>query len=284
MTPARLPDEIVGLAWSGPGGFLEYFSRRWEQGEHLNVAGPTGAGKTTFCTGVLQHCRRYVVGIDAKGGDRTLAATGWPRITGSKDRFGQWLPYAQRKAVNDGEAVRLIVGKRAQSFDDLTVNWARQNALLESIFVEGKWTLYLPDLQLLTDPGLGNIRTSANMMWIAARDRYVSLVSDMQEFSWTPRLARSMPRWFVAGYTRDLDSVAAMATSAGRDKAEVRGMIQALKTRPYSWLVFSNNPRDPVVVTVPDKGKTPQKRQPAVKRDVPPPRSGPSRWRQLLVA
>jgi hypothetical protein len=83
----------------------------------------------------------------------------------------------------------------------------------------------------------------------------VSLVTDMQEFSWTPRLARSMPRWFVAGYTRDLDSVKAMATSAGRSNVEVRGMMQALKQRQFSWLVFSNNPRDPVVVTVPDPAR-----------------------------
>lgn len=246
-------DEILGLPWSGPDGFLDWFKKRWEQGEHLNVAGPTGAGKTTFCTGVLEHCRNWVIGLDAKGGDRTLAATGWPRITGGRDRFGQWLPSEHRKAIRDGQPLRLVVGKRAASFADLRINWARQSALMETIFVEGKWTLYLPDLQLLTDPGLGNISINANMMWIAARDRYVSLVSDMQEFSWTPRLARSMPRWFVAGYTRDLDSVKAMATSAGRDNAEVRGMIQALKLRPYSWLVFSNNPRDPVVVTVPDK-------------------------------
>lgn len=254
-------DEIQGLAWSGPGGFLEWFSRRWEQGEHVNIAGPTGAGKTTFATGILNHCRHYVLGVDAKGGDRTLAATGWPRISGARDRFGQWLPSEHREAVRDRQPVRLIVGRRAASFADLRVNWARQNALLETIFVEGKWTVYLPDLQLLTDPGLGNIKTSANMMWIAARDRQVSLVSDMQEFSWTPRLARSMPRWFVAGYTRDLDSVEDMATSAGRDKAEVRGMVQALKKRPFSWLVFSNNPRDPVIVTVPDA--RPARRPPA---------------------
>lgn len=249
------PDEIIGLAWSGRGGFLEYFGRRWQQGEHLNIAGPTGAGKTTFATGVLETCRQYVAGVDAKGGDRTLAATGWPRVNGKRDRWGNWLPIEQRRAIRDGDPVRVIVGRQARSFDDMRRNWALQGALLEAIFVEGKWTVYMPDLQLLADPGMGGIKTNLNMMWIAARDRYVSLVTDMQEFSWTPRLARSMPRWFVAGYTRDLDSVEAMATSAGRDKAEVRGMIRALRERPYSWLVFSNNPRDPVVVTVPDERK-----------------------------
>lgn len=255
--PAGPPDidEILGLPWEGPGGFLEWFRRRWEQGEHVNVAGPTGAGKTTFCLGVLEECRRWVAGIDAKGGDRTLAATGWPRVPGTVDRFGNWLPRELRQKVRDREPVRVIVGKRATSFDDMRRNWQRQSALLERFFVNGKWTVYLPDLQLLTDPKLGDIKTNADMMWIAARDRYVSLVTDMQEFAWTPRLARSMPRWFVAGYTRDLDSVAAMGTSAGRDKAEVRGMIAALRERPFSWLVFSNNPRDPVVVTIPTERK-----------------------------
>jgi hypothetical protein len=248
-------DEILGLPWSGPGGFLEWFKARWEQGEHMNVAGPTGAGKTTFCTGVLNHCRQWVVGVDAKGGDDTLAEAGWPRISGSKDRMGFWLPAEHRRRVRDGDPVRVIVGQRAKNFGMLRRNWARQAALLETVFVEGRWTLYLPDLQLLTDPQMGGIKADANMLWIAARSKKVSLVTDMQEFSWTPRLARSMPRWFVAGYTRDLDSVKAMATSAGRSNVEVRGMMQALKQRQFSWLVFSNNPRDPVVVTVPDPAR-----------------------------
>lgn len=245
-------DDIIGLPWTGPDGFLEWFKARWAQGEHVNVAGPTGAGKTTFCTGILEHCRKWVVGLDAKGGDRTLAETSWPRVTGRRDRLGQWLPLELRRVVGDGDPMRVIVGKQVASFDEMRTNWDRQSALMESIFVEGRWTIYLPDLQLLTDPNLGNIRVNANMMWIAARDRLVSMVTDMQEFSWTPRLARSMPRWFIAGYTRDLDSVEAVAKSAGRSTAEVRGMIRALRSRPYSWLVFSNNPRDPVVVTIPE--------------------------------
>jgi hypothetical protein len=247
MTTA-LNDEVVGLQWDP---FLSWFRGQWEQGQHLNVAAPTGEGKGVFCTGILD-LRKYVLGMDVKGGDDTLADTGWPRISGKKDKLGQWLPYEHRKKIRDGEPCRLIVGKVASNFSDLRATWRQASTVLEYAFIDKGWTVYLPDLQLLTDPQLGGIKADANIMWIAARNRKVSLVTDMQEFAWTPRLARSMPRWFVAGYTRDLDSVEAVGRAAGRSVAEAKGMVMALKQRPHSWLVFSNNPRLPVVVTVPE--------------------------------
>jgi hypothetical protein len=243
-----LNDEVQGLAWPE---FMAWFATVWKQGEHLNVAGPTGAGKTTWCTSTLM-LRKAVLACDVKGGDDTLAETDWPRISGKKDKFGMWLPYEYRKDLNDGKPVRLIVGKTAKTFADLRATWAMMEQFLEYVFIDGRWTVYFPDLQLLTDPGLGNVKVNLNLMWIAARNRKVSLMTDLQEFAWTPRLARSMPRWFVAGYTRDLDSVEAMARAAGRSNAETKGMIAALKQREFSWLVFSNNPRHPVTVTVPD--------------------------------
>lgn len=254
MSLQQSSDEVLGLSWPD---FLDWFAQRWRQGEHLNVAGPTGSGKTTFCSAMLM-LRMWVLGCDVKGGDDTLSETGWPRISGRPDKFGQWLPYEYRRAIRDNEPVRVIVGRQVTNFAGLRANWAVLEQLIERVFTDGKWTIYFPDLQLLTDPGLGNVKVNLNLLWLAARNRKVSLVTDLQEFAWTPRLARSQPRWFVAGYTRDLDSVEAMAHAAGRSNAETKGMILALKQREYSWLVFSNNPRDPVVVTIPEPNRRPK--------------------------
>lgn len=247
-------DEILGLDWPD---FLEWFGERFQPGEHLSIAAPTGAGKTTFGTGILDG-RPWVVGLDVKGGDKTLAKTGWRRITGEVDRFGHWLPHDVRRDIREGKPARLIVGRKARTFAEVERNWPIQARVLERCFAETNWTVYIPDLQLLTDPSLGGVTRSATMLWIAARDRGVSLVTDMQQFAWTPRLARSQPRWFVIGYTKDFDSVEDLGRAAGRSNAEIRGMVAALKRRPFSWLVFSNNPRDPVVVTIPlPKKQTP---------------------------
>lgn len=241
-------EEVLGLDWLA---FLRWFSLRWQPGEHINITAPTGEGKTTFGAGLLA-LRKWVLGFDPKGGDRTLRATGWPRITGEVDRLGNYLTREQRKAISEGRACRLIVGKVAGSFTDLELNWKRQGNLLERIFADQGWTIYIPDIQLLTDPRMGDVRRAMDMTWLAARDRLISLVTDMQAFSWTPRLARSQPRWFVIGYTKDADSVVDLARTVGRSPAEMRGMVRALQLRRHSWLVFSNNARDPVIVTIPE--------------------------------
>jgi hypothetical protein len=245
--------DVLGLDWYQflyGAGEWKGFRKLWEPGQHISVDAPTGAGKTVFCTGILT-LRRYVLAMDAKGGDVTLKETGWPRVTGKIDRLGHFLPYEHRKSMREGEPCRVIVGKVAKTIEDVEANWPLQEQVMRKAFADKGWTIYIPDLQLLTDPRLGGIGRTADTIWIAARDRGVSLVADMQQFAWTPRLARSMPRWFVIGYTKDFDSVEAMARAAGRSNAEIKGMVQALKHREFSWLVFSNNPRHPVIVTVP---------------------------------
>jgi len=254
QTLPQLDDQVLGLPWPD---FLAWFAPRWEPGQHLNITAPTGEGKTTLGTGILS-LRKWVLAFDPKGGDKTLRATGWPRISGQVDRLGNYLPREMRKNIADGLPCRVIVGNVAHTFSALELNWKRQGSLMERVFADEGWTLYVPDIQLLTDPRMGDVRRAMDMTWIAARDRDISLVTDMQAFAWTPKLARSQSRWFVVGFTRDLDSVVDLARAVGRSPSEMRGMVKALKLRPHSWIIFSNAPRDPVVVTIPEPRKLPQ--------------------------
>ena len=51
----------------------------WQPGEHDAMIGPTGEGKTTYAAGRL-GLRKYVMALDPKGEDETLAKTGYARV------------------------------------------------------------------------------------------------------------------------------------------------------------------------------------------------------------
>src|SRR5271170_5004112 len=68
--------EVLGLKWDD---FVNDFKAKWQPGEHISVIAPTGAGKTTFVAGIL-GLRRYVLALDPKGGDETLAGLRYRRL------------------------------------------------------------------------------------------------------------------------------------------------------------------------------------------------------------
>ena len=70
--------EIEPLDWNTE--FLPWFDKAWKPGEHISLIAPTGAGKTTFASGIM-GLRRYVLVLDAKGGDSTLEGLGFPRLS-----------------------------------------------------------------------------------------------------------------------------------------------------------------------------------------------------------
>src|SRR5882762_8512664 len=91
---------IVGVPWSV---FLAWLQEAWAPGQHLAIIGPTGEGKTTFVVGIL-GLRQWVIALDPKGEDETLAASGYIRITSLP------LPGNLRNRIAAGEPARIIVG------------------------------------------------------------------------------------------------------------------------------------------------------------------------------
>ena len=74
-----MDERVVPLEWNNE--FLPWFKSVWEPGQHMAVIAPTGAGKTTFTSGLLDYCRRYVLALDPKGGDTTLSSLGYERLS-----------------------------------------------------------------------------------------------------------------------------------------------------------------------------------------------------------
>ena len=241
---AGLP-RVEPLSWADE--FKPWFSEVWEPGQHMSVIAPTGAGKTTFVGGLLD-LRRYVLALDPKGGDSTLGSLGL-------DRLAKWpgeKELAQTVAKNDqdGKPSRYVVGPRVRHRDDLPELREQTRRAMNGAFNMGGWTLYADELQIMTDPRMMNLRSEADEILIAARDKGLSFISSYQAPSWVTPHAAKMSTWVAVSYTRDTDVVNRLAEVLGRPKPEIRGALSGLD--PFSWLIVGRNPREPYRVTLPD--------------------------------
>lgn len=245
--------QVQGLSWDR---FIDLLRDEWEPGEHMSIIAPTGEGKTTVVTSILNDVgRKYELAIDPKGGDSTLAALGWSRIhriPAPPEWWEVWKTDPYRRMA-EGEPFRAIVGRVVRTVHDerrLTVDLAHT---LQEVFNQGGWTVAVDEFQILADKRLMGLGKDAERLLIAARDKGVSLVMLFQAPRWVPRAAQDQSKWNLIGLTRDRDVVVRLSEILGRSRAEVEGAVEGLGSRPFSWLVARNNPRKPLIVTRPPR-------------------------------
>jgi hypothetical protein len=242
----KLP-EVQAMAW---GEFLPHFRGVWNPGEHLACIAPTGAGKSTFCIGILQNCRNQVLGFDPKGGDTTLRGSGWPRLPTwppSKDVYDKLDKLS--KGEPGGEPQRFIVGPATRLVTDLYRQRTVFSQALDGAFNDGGWTVYVDELQLMADRRMLGLAANVERLLISARDKGVSVVTAYQRPANVPRTASDQATWVAVSYTRDRDVVDRVAEMLGRPKPEIRGALNGLD--PFAWVVVGRNPRTPMIVTRP---------------------------------
>lgn len=239
-----LKADVEAMSWKN---FQDWFRKAWEPGQHVALVGPTGMGKTTLACGILP-LRKYVLAIDPKSGDSTLATL---KRYGF-ERCASWPPPRElRRRIEKGEPARLIVGPVVRNKDDLPKQKSTFAAALDGAFDEGGWTVYVDELQLMADRRMLGLTTSIERILIAARDRGVSMVTSFQRPANVPRAAADQSTWLAVWATRDVDVVNRLAEMVGRPKNEIRGAVSGLEK--YSVLLFSRVPTDPIRVIRPPK-------------------------------
>jgi hypothetical protein len=236
--------EVVALDWRDE--FLPWFGPRWEPGQHVAIIAPTGQGKTTFLCGIL-GTRKYVLALDPKGGDDTLRGTGFPRLS-------SWPPPRKAyDAMHEGKPYKVRVGPRVRTEEDLWRLREVLRACLKGVFTDGGWTVAVDEFQILSDKRMMNLGTETEKLLISARTKKTSVVTLFQAPRWVPKAASDQATWVAIGLTLDTDVVNRVAEILGRPKEEIRGAIKGLGEREFSWLVAHQNPRMPLVVTIPEE-------------------------------
>jgi hypothetical protein len=244
--------EIQAKSWDE---FLEDFGKEWEPGQHLALIAPTGQGKTTVLVSLLD-LRNFVLAFDPKGGDSTLAKTGYKRLT-------RWPPKPRDyDHMTEGKPVRYLVGPKVRATGDRAILQKVQTDALQGLFDDGGWTAAIDELQVAAQK-MGHADDIETLL-ISARDKAISVVSLFQRPANVPRAAFEMATWIFLGLTLDVDTINRLAEIVGRPKYEIRGAVQGLAKVDYSWLVLPNNPRRPIVLTLP---REPERRPKVTKTD-----------------
>jgi len=241
-----MSERVLALDWNEE--FLPWFKSVWKPGEHMAVIAPTGAGKTTFTSGILDYCRKYVLALDPKGGDQTLSTLGYERL----NKWPGIKEITKKLDKNDEHDLptRFLIGGANRTEEEYQKLVSTMKSTLEDAWSMGGWTLYVDELQILTDHRMMNLRQQCDRLLIAARDRGISFVSSYQAPSWVTPQASRQASWVAVSYTQDDDVVGRLAEVLGRSKAEVRGAFKGLDR--FAWVIVGRNPKEPYRVTIPD--------------------------------
>jgi hypothetical protein len=240
-TAPRRDRRVVALSWPN---FLDHMRDNWTPGQHMALIGPTGEGKTTLAIGLL-NLRRYVLALDAKGYDDSLAASGYERLLA-------WPPASRhRDNIANGHPARFIVGGHARTDGEVAELGRLLEATVKGVREEGRWTLYLDEFQLLADRRMMGVTHQIEELLISARTRGTSVMCAFQAPSWVPRAATRQATWCICWQTHDEDNLKTIAQSMGRNWRELQAMMQELPE--FHVLAIPRRHREPLVFTHPPK-------------------------------
>jgi hypothetical protein len=229
--------KIVAAQWKM---FLAWFKDEWKPGDHVSLIGPTGEGKTTFAVQILA-LRKWVLALDAKGGDDTLQASGFQKIM-------TWPPPSKvRDEIAEGKPARLIVGGSVRTDRDKKQLVQVMHDAVAGIRAEGGWTCYADEFQLLADRRMYGLDKPVEEMLVSARSRGTSVVTSFQAPAWVPKAATRQATFCVLWPTRDINMIKAVAESMGRTWQDLQAAVKELPS--YHVLVIPKRVHAPMVLT-----------------------------------
>ncbi len=229
---------VVGADWED---FRAYMHEHWTPGQHMALVGPTGEGKSTFAVGLLKD-RNYVLALDPKGGDDTLAASGFLRTPGWPPPEHIW------QDIADGKPARLILGRKGAPPEELAEEF---RAALNSVLDSGGWTVYVDEFQIAADRRMMKLDAEVERLLVSARYKKVSIITSFQAPAWVPSAATRQARWIMVWPTRDDDCIKRVAEKAGRDKKVLMEIVHKLPS--YHALVIPPKSTVPMIITKPPK-------------------------------
>jgi hypothetical protein len=246
--PEALSTQVVWLDWPAYLGWLSGKVRKAETawgetvklgpplapGQHLALIGPTGCAKTTHAVGVLDECRRYILALDPKGEDETLAASGYVRVKqlprqGWRALRGEdqktWREI--QKAIDAGRPARVIVGGASRTdSEDIRLQQLMRDAITYSRHAGG-WTLYIDEFELLSSQRMFKLGPLIERMLITARRDKTSVVTTFQAPAWVSKHATRQAKYAVM-WPQDSDMIKNISRGMSREWRAVGAAVDEL--------------------------------------------------------
>lgn len=154
---------------------------RWRQGEHVTLVGPTGSGKTTLGLAILPK-RRYTLVLAAKPKDPLISDLKKQGYTISRD----WPPPPIE--ITGG---RVVYWPKMKDPEDVIAQRDGFAAALADAYRQGGWTIFIDELQYVTDREFLGLAPLAKLLWQHGRSLNVSIVGGTQRPAHIPLAAYS---------------------------------------------------------------------------------------------
>jgi hypothetical protein len=151
----------------------------WEQGEHVSLIGPTGAGKTTLALAILPM-RKYVLAFGTKpsGRDSTLMSLV------KKDRWKLVTTWeAMPRVIMPGRG-RFVFWPRFKHPGDVPGQAYEIGQAMAGAFVQGGWCLLVDEAWYMTNV-LG-LKRMLEQLWTQGRSIGISVVAGTQRPAYVP--------------------------------------------------------------------------------------------------
>lgn len=203
--------------------FLENF--RWNSGEHVTLIGPTGQGKTTLATNILDR-RKYVAAMAQKPQDPLIG-----ELVTEKGYYlcREWPPPEPREHFN-----RVVFWPRNEKVSDIPNQHKAFKIALTDIYQAGGWCVYLDEARYVTQ--FLRLAPLCELLWLQGRSLKVSLVVGTQRPAWIPLSAYDQATHLFLWRENDATNLARLSGLGGVNTSELRDVIANLERYQFCYV------------------------------------------------
>lgn len=211
-------EPIPRVAWAD---LREYVRRFWRPGEHVAIVAPTGGGKTFLATRGL---------LPVAPNTRDVAILD-PTDDPGLDAFGRAVRRLRRLREVEGDEPDWRRLEGASIGDD---ERERFGEALGRVYADGKWTVYVDELRILSDSAYLGLPKTLERLWLFGRKRGLTLVAATQAPRYVPSAFYEQSKWHYIFGVKDRRAIDRLGEIQG-DVDRIRAHVPLLE--PHSFLV-----------------------------------------------